>query len=1447
MSMTIDEKVVEMRFDNRQFESGIETSINSLDKLSRSLDLSGASKGLEGVGEASRGLGVDMGAIGSVVETVGSKFSAMKIVAITALANITNSAVNAGKRILSSLTVEPVKAGFSEYELKMGSVQTIMSSTGESLETVNKYLEELNEYSDRTIYSFSDMTNNIGKFTNAGVKLEDAVTAIKGVSNVAALSGANANEASRAMYNFSQALSAGYVKLIDWKSIENANMATVGFKDELIKTALELGTVTDAGDGMYKTLSGKTFNATKNFNDVLQEQWMTTDVLVKTLGRYTDETSELGQKAYAAAQDIKTFSMLLDTLKESAQSGWAQTWEILFGDFEEAKVLWTDVNEVVGEILSKSADARNEMLKGWKELGGRKAIIDAIANAFHGVMAIVKPVGEAFREIFPAITAKQLYDATEKFRQLTENFKMFFTENEKGKKILGNIKSIFKGLFAAIDIGVQLVISIGKAFGSLLSTIDPIGDGLLGFAASLGDGVVELRDFIKSTKIFDKVLGSVAKALSSVISVVTSFVGYIVDGFKKLRKSAGKDADEFADKVESRFAPLVKLGEIISKVFGGVSDLFDRLGPIVVDLGKKLGKGIADLFVGMWDAVKNVDYNMVLDVVNGGLLAGFLVGAKKFVSKLGDMLDSDSNPITGFVQGFMDILGEIKGVFGSLSEAINTFTASIKIDMLRKVAVSIAILAASVIALSLVDSTKLAASLAVMTGLFVDLFGSMALFQKLMGKDGFKAMHSLTTQMMGIATATLVLSIALTILGRLDWKSLAVGLVGITSAMTALVTAAVYMSGKGVERAAKGMTSLALSVLIMAAAVSVFAKLSWEDLARGVVGMTAAMTALSVAASLISKKSTSAKTLLALAVSVAVLAGAMHISALLDWNSIGRGLVAMAGSLTILVVAMSAIPKSAALRAVALVEVSVALLGIAGALVIMGSMPWQNVLLGLGALLGSMGIMVAALNLIPLDAALKAAAIVLLASALMILAPSLALLGSLSLASIGKGLLVIAGVIAAFIIAAYALKGTELTLIAFAAALTALGVACTAVSAAVIAISGALVGLAGAGAAVVSFFAAIGGAGEVIVTMLTTILSSIVESIATCVPQILELALTLCDGLLTMLIDLTPRVFEWLGVLLNGLIKLIGDSIPNLVGMLGILLDNVLIFLVESVPKLVNTAKQMVLGFLRGIRDSIPEIMQAGAEILVSFADGILGRIQYLIDAGFKMVIDFCNGVADAIRGNQKPLYDAFANLADAMIDGLTYGLTSGLRNIGNTVKNVGTTALNALKKVLGIHSPSKEFRDIGKYTGKGYILGLKDTMSGVASATKDVGKTTINSLSDAVSHVADVVGSEMDMTPTIRPVIDLSDVESGEKELSKMLGKTKTISVDSATIRATSVARSMGTDYTNEGTNPTNQNGGTTFTFTQNNYSPKALSKTDIYRQTKNQFSLAKEAIKVR
>ena len=379
MSETIDSKVVEMRFDNKDFEANTRITMSTLDKLKEKLHFPGASKGLEEIGETAKR--VDFSGMSNGVETIQAKFSALQIMGITALQNITNAAMTAGKQLTDAITIDPVKDGFAEYETQMNAVQTILANTqkeGTNVETVNKALDELNTYADKTIYNFTEMTRNIGTFTAAGVKLDASVSAIKGIANLAAVSGSTSQQASTAMYQLSQALAAGKVQLMDWNSVVNAGMGGQVFQDALIRTSEHLQTGAKAA-----------IEAQGSFRESLQDEWLTTDVLTQTLDQFATaadtqeeynaaiqkfvdqgytqeqakEMADMAKTAGDAATKVKTFTQLIDTLKEALGSGWTKTWQLIVGDFEEAKEVWTKVSDVLGGFINKASDARNAIVE----------------------------------------------------------------------------------------------------------------------------------------------------------------------------------------------------------------------------------------------------------------------------------------------------------------------------------------------------------------------------------------------------------------------------------------------------------------------------------------------------------------------------------------------------------------------------------------------------------------------------------------------------------------------------------------------------------------------------------------------------------------------------------------------------------------------------------------------------------------------------------------------------------------------------------------------------------------------------------------------------------------------------------------------------------------------------------------------------------------------------
>ena len=392
MSKTIDEKVVSMQFDNRQFEKNVHTSMSTLDKLKKSLNLSDSAKGLENISVSAKK--VDMGPLTSGVETVRAKFSAMEVVAVTALANITNSAVNAGKRLVSSLTIDQVATGWSKYEQKTASVQTIMNATGKSIDEVNAYLEKLMWYSDETSYGFTDMTQSLGQLTSAGGDIEKLIPMIEGIANATAFAGKGASEFSRAIYNLNQSYSAGYLQYMDWKSLDLAGVSSKQLKLVFIDTAKALGKL----DAEGRTASG-TLVELGNFGQTLQDKWADTSVMEAAFGKFAeltdaaykavqsgeydtasdaiaalaDQYDEIAVKAFSSAQEAKSFTEAIEATKDAVSSGWMKTSEIIFGNYEEAKKTWTELANTLWDIFASGAESRNELLEGalnskWEQL-----------------------------------------------------------------------------------------------------------------------------------------------------------------------------------------------------------------------------------------------------------------------------------------------------------------------------------------------------------------------------------------------------------------------------------------------------------------------------------------------------------------------------------------------------------------------------------------------------------------------------------------------------------------------------------------------------------------------------------------------------------------------------------------------------------------------------------------------------------------------------------------------------------------------------------------------------------------------------------------------------------------------------------------------------------------------------------------------------------------------
>ena len=1385
MSKTIDERVVEMRFDNKQFERNVQTSLSTIEKLKKSLDMDGATKGLESIDSAAKK--VDMSGLGSAVETVKTRFSALEVMAVTALANITNSVVNTGKQMLHSLTIEPISQGFEEYELKMGSIQTIMMSTGASLEEVNKYLQELNTYSDKTIYSFQDMTSNIGKFTNAGVGLEDAVMAIQGVSNVAAVSGANANEASRAMYNFAQALSAGYVKLIDWKSIENANMATVEFKTQLLESAVACGTLTKTADGMYKTVKGNVIDATHGFNDSLQDQWMTTEALVSTLRDYADETTEIGAKAFAAAQDVKTFSQLMDTLKEAVGSGWANTWEILFGDFEEAKELWTGLSQVIGGFIDAQADARNEMLQGWKDLGGRTKLIEALKNAFEGVQSVIKPIYEAFREIFPPTTAQQLYDITENLRKFTANLKLSDTAS-------ANLKSTFKGLFAILDIIKQAFSAIFTAIKPLFGGFGTLGDGILGFTGGIGDAIVAFDEFIKTSGAFQKVGEGIATVIQTIMTALSTLKNKIKEKFESA------NFELFHSLLERIHERMTQVGEAAGEMKSGVIVAFEVIGEALANCQfvqllsavwnavKTIGSGIVKILGELGSSLaKNLgeaNFSGIIDLLNGISFGAIAVGITKFVGTFRKAIED----IGSFKESFIGILDSVRGCF----EAYQT---QLQAGTLLKIASAIAILTASLIALSLVDSEKLNVALGAITVLFAELLASMAVFNKISGQ-ATGVMKSVTA-MLGIATAVLILASALKKIADLDAKQLTTGLIGVAGLTAMMVAAAKAMSSnsKTIIKGATQMVIFAAAIKILASVCEQLAKLDWNQLAKGLVGVGVLLAEVSLflrTAKFSGKSITTATgivilsaaikvlasackdfgemkwedigkglasiavllaeitaftkltgnaqnvistgvALIAIAAAMKILASAVKDFSTMQWGEIARGLTAMAGALAAITVAVKFMPNNMAGIGAGLVIVSAALVVLSTALEKMGNLSWEQVAKGLITLGGAMTILAIGLNTMTGTLA-GSAALLVAASALLVLTPVLAILGAMSWSSIVKGLVTLAGAFAVLGVAGAVLTPLVPSILALSGSLALIGVAVVGIGAG-LALAGAGLALAGAGLSALAVgltaLAAAGTAGATaIVASLTVIITGVAALIPAIVAKIGEAIVEFCK----VIADSAGAIGEAVKAVVLMLVDVLVECVPAIADGALKLIAGVLEALVEYTPSIVDSIFQFLIAVLEGVAKNLPGLIQAAVDVLMAFFSGIVDALkgidtetllQGIVGIGLlAAIMAALSAVAALVPGAMLGVLGMGAVIAElalvlaavgalAQIPGLNWLINEG----GNLLQGIGTAIGKFVGGIVGgfMSGVSSQFPQIGSDLS-GFMTNVQPFLDGAAS-----------------------------------------------------------------------------------------------------------------------------------
>ena len=671
----IEERIVSMKFDNTGFEAGATKAIEILDKLKTALKLDKATDGLDAVKKSVGDFSMD--SVSSSVDECSSRFGAFEAFVAGIFLNLGNRAANFGITMAKNLTVKPLMDGFGEYETQMRSVQTILSNSGEKLkeqgfttqeqqiERINQTLDDLNTYADKTIYNFSEMTRNIGTFTAAGVDLDTATTSIKGIANLAAASGSTSQQASTAMYQLSQAIASGTVKLQDWNSVVNAGMGGELFQDALKRTARNHGIAVD-----------EMIEKNGSFRESLQEGWITSDILTETLSQLTMSYEEVGDEAYntnleilknqgysqedaeaildlaknaeEAATKVRTWTQLWDTVGEALGSGWATTWRTIVGDFLEATDLFTHLSEGITGIIGASADARNKVLADWAAAGGRTALVDGIKYSFDAIVSIVKTIGDAFSDVF-GISAEQLYNISTAFAEFAE--KLVPTE-----EVVQWLYDAFYNVFTVIH-------SVIGVFGNVIRVIFDVA----GVVWKLIQPFVTLAAII-----FGKVLGAFGW-FSSLILKITDYI----EGFVSIV------SDKLGGAIDFVYGVFGRIGELVGWFFGQISGAASIIPELIGAVGNLILSFEPIKKVGSWfEGIKNTIANTVtgaFDDLNKAIFGtedATKDVAKSFENltpfeKAETILEDISHKVSTFAEGFIESGDKVQYLRDSFSNTIS--------------------------------------------------------------------------------------------------------------------------------------------------------------------------------------------------------------------------------------------------------------------------------------------------------------------------------------------------------------------------------------------------------------------------------------------------------------------------------------------------------------------------------------------------------------------------------------------------------------------------------------------------------------------------------------------------------------------------------------------------------------------------------------------------------
>lgn len=1323
MASPIEEKIVKLSLDNNDFLNKAKQSMEGLKGLSDNFktlsteDLKNPIQALKHLITGGSQATDSLSQMANATNTIADRFNAMGAVAFTVISRITNAAINMGKTVVKQFTIDPVKSGLQEYEDKLKAIQVILSNTGgkNSLAEITDTLNELNTYADQTIYSFQEMTRNIGTFTAAGVDLKTSQVAIKGIANLAAASGSSSQQASTAMYQLSQAIAAGRVSLMDWNSVVNAQMGGSLFQNELKNTAKEMGIV---------------IKDTKSFRNSLQEGWLTSEVLLNTLQKFSKDQSMID-----AATKVKSFSQLLETTKEAIQSGWAQTWEFIFGDFNQAKELWTGVNDVLGGIIAKQSKARNDLLKSFNEMGGRSNVIKGLSNIFNELGKVITSIGSAFREIFKPMTAKRLIAITKSFKDMSKNFKI-------SDKTLGNLKDTFKGFFSLINLaksGILAVAGIIKALipDNLINIVLQLTGGIGKFVTALNETITGSKNFQNGLKNMEEGISNFSNGIGLGVETAVTFIGNLFSG--------------------------------IQQVFSGIWSL---IGPLVDDITKAVSKLSSD------------------DLVNGGIFLLLGAGASKVMKfdGVGGIFKSLLDPF----KTLNSTVGTIKETFESLTDIINAFAMNIKANALLKIAIALGIVAASIKLLSTIPTKELATSFGI---LVLSMMGLIKGYTYISGyaPKALKSMVSTVGLLLGLATAIGMLAISLKLLSTIKPKEMATALAGLAGSMIilSLGVKALSKSGKLMAKTSASLILLSGAMVVLSVAIKNLSKIKQDDMIKALISLGVILGEIAIFMKVIDKLDLSLKSM----VGLIALGSAINIivSALKGIATIKTGdLIKAMATLTVIFFELEYFSVIASKNTSAILTTGIGLIALSTSINILvpsleklGNMKVENIIKSLTTLAITLTIFANASTFIkPKQAMALGVALGVLGAGFMMLAPALKIFGNMKIKEMVKSLTMLAGVLVLVGIGAKVLGPSSLALLAFGASIALVGLGIAALVASLTALAAVttttvkafvdnLLTLATEIASAAPQF--VKAAFDIITALAKGLAENAGELIGSAVAVVLQLMTAIKDNAIKFAdigVDMLKNLMIGLGRGLPGLLEAgvtlfveflngMADAVRNNAGKIVDAFKNLIESLLEVVIEGVQAILEGLFGWIPGASDKFDSMGEDAKEALRD-AFGINDGSAEDIGETFGSKVGDGIGNTDLTEDTKKLVENAAKGTEDteglAEANGILFGGSYG-GGIAGSTNNVKQDALNLLatgKK----YSKGSAYSE-GNQMGNTYSNGINGAVKGAILAAgklptnakkgakgsgkpqgEDFGQGYANGITNKIAVVADAASS---------------------------------------------------------------------------------------------------------